>query len=89
MMLSSSTSESSTQILRSFAKTVARAMVDKSRMFLGMRTMETMNVSTQSTLSSLGRLSTTKVSSAFRQVETMLINSVRNSSEVLLHQLTF
>jgi hypothetical protein len=78
MMLSSSTSESSTQILLSFAKTVARAMVDKSRMFLVMRTMETMNVSTQSTSSSLGRLSTTKVSSTSRQVGSMLINSVRN-----------
>jgi hypothetical protein len=77
MMLSSSTSESSTQIHRSFAKPVARDMVDRSRMFLGMRTMETMNVSTQSTLSSLGRLSTTKVSSTFRQVGIILINSVR------------
>lgn len=78
MMLFSSTSESNTQILLSFAKTEARAMVDKSRMFLVMRTMETMNVSTQSTLSSLGRSSTTKVSSTFRQVENMLIHSVRN-----------
>jgi hypothetical protein len=78
MMLSSSTSESSTQILLSFAKPVARAMVDRSRMFLGMRTMGTMSVSTQSTLSSLGRLSTTKVSSTFSQVENMLIHSVRN-----------
>jgi hypothetical protein len=78
MMLFFSTSESNTQILLSFAKPVARDMVDKSRMFLVMRTMETMNVSTQSTLSSLGRLSTTKVSSTFRPVGNMLIHSVRN-----------
>ena len=77
MMLSSSISESSTQILRSFAETVARVMVDRSRMSLVMRTMETMNVSTPSISSSLDRLSTTKVSSTFRQVGIMLINSVR------------
>jgi hypothetical protein len=84
MMLSSSTSESSTQIHRSFAKTVARDMVDRSRMFLGMRTMETMNVSTQSISSSLGKLSTTKVSSTLREVGTALINSVRNLLKCLL-----
>jgi hypothetical protein len=77
MMLSFSTSEFQ-HPFRYFAKPVVRDMVDKSRMFLGMRMMETMNVSTQSISSSLGKLSTTKVSSTLRQVGAMLIDSVRN-----------
>jgi hypothetical protein len=77
MMLSSSTSEFDTQIHRIIAKVVARDMVDRSKMSLGMRMMETMSVSTQSISSSLGKLSTIRVSSTLRQVGTSLINSVR------------
>ena len=78
MMLSSSTSESQTQPSRSLAKTVAPVMVDRSRTFLGMKTMETMNVSTPSISSSPDRLSMTKVSAYMAPVRIPLIRSVRS-----------
>lgn len=62
MTLCSSTSESDTQSSRIFSKTVARDMEDRSRMSLEMRMMGMMNVSTPLISSSLGKLSTTKVS---------------------------
>jgi hypothetical protein len=62
MMLCFSTSGSDILIPRSLAETVARDMVDRSRMFLGMKMMEMMNAFTQSISSSPGKLSTTRVS---------------------------
>ena len=65
MTLCFSTSEFDTPP-RISSKTVARDMVDRSRMCLEMRMMEMMNVSTPLISSSLGRLSTTKVSADYK-----------------------
>jgi len=89
MMLSSSTSESDPLVPRSLAKTVARDMVDRSRMFLGMRMMETMNVSTPSISSSLGRSLTTKVSAESASSLNRADKQCTQSFGLALHQLTF